>query len=119
MKKLVTAALALSFLGSTAVMAQPGYPGRPGPSQQDRYGRDRYEDYRTDSRVRMGTPRFSRGDRLPRQYHQDRRYRVDDWQQRRLRKPPHGYRWVRDDNNNYFLAAIATGMILDMLLNSR
>ena len=118
MKKIVTAALALSLLGSTAVTAQPGYPGRDGPPQQG-YGEDRYEAYRNDPRVRMSAPRSSRGDRLPPQYRQDRRYHVDDWRQRRLRKPPRGYRWMRDDNNNYFLAAVATGMILDLLLNGR
>ena len=54
--------------------------------------------------------RWSRGDRLPDQYRQDRYY-VNDWQQYGLNRPPRGYRWVRDDNNDFFLAAIATGII--------
>ena len=57
------------------------------------------------------------GDRLPPQYRSNRQYVVNDWQQRHLRKPPRGYHWVRDDNNNYFLAAVTTGVILDLLLN--
>jgi len=109
MKRIFKIALAVSLLGSTAAFAQPGYPG----------GNHRYEDYRGNPGVRMTTPRYSRGDRVPDQYRRDRQYVVGDWQQRHLRRPPRGYHWVRDDNNNYFLAAVATGVILDLLLNSR
>jgi len=64
------------------------------------------------SNVHVAKPRWSRGDRLPDQYRQSQYY-VDDWQRRGFRKPPHGYRWVHDDNNNFFLTIIATGMIAD------
>ena len=60
--------------------------------------------------VRASTPHWTRGDRLPDQYRQQQYY-VTDWQQRGLRRPPRGYRWVRDDNNDFFLALIATGVI--------
>lgn len=136
MKKIFIAALALSLLSGTAAMAQPNFQGRGdqsrgdrdrydrdrndrGRGDRDRYGPDRYEEFRNNPGVRMSSPRFSRGDRLPDQYRRDRRYVVDDWQQRRLRRPPRGYHWVRDDNDNYFLAAVATGLILDLMLNSR
>ncbi len=75
----------------------------------DRHGRhhDRYERrydnrpvviYRNDSR-HYGHQRWRRG------------YRYY-----RLRQPPRGYRWVRADNNDYLLVAIATGIILDIAM---
>jgi Ni/Co efflux regulator RcnB len=42
---------------------------------------------------------------------------VHDYERVRLRPPPRGYHWVRDDNNDYVLVAIATGIILDYVLN--
>jgi Ni/Co efflux regulator RcnB len=108
--RFVKVALAVSLLGSTAAIAQPG--------RYDQGGPDRYEGYRSNPAVRMGAPRFSRGDRVPQQYRGDRRYVVNDWQQRHLRKPPRGYHWVRDDGDNSFLAAVTTGIILDLLMNS-
>ena len=109
MKRICSFALAVALLGSTAAIAQPGQFGT----------QDRYEGYRGNPGVRMASPRYSRGDRVPDQYRHNQQYAVDDWRARHLRKPPRGYRWVRDDNNNYFLAAAATGLILDLLLNAR
>lgn len=60
--------------------------------------------------VRASTPHWTRGDRLPDQYRQQQYY-VTDWQQHGLRQPPRGYRWVRDDNNDFFLTLVATGVI--------
>ena len=116
MKQIFTAALALSLLSGTAVMAQPNFQGR---HDQNQRGPDRYDEFRNNPGVRMSSPRFSRGDRVPEQYRRDRRYVDDDWQSRHLRRPPRGYHWVRDDNDNYFLAAVTTGLILDLMLNSR
>jgi Ni/Co efflux regulator RcnB/surface antigen len=61
--------------------------------------------------------RWSRGERVPEQYRQDRYY-VNDWQQHGLRQPPGGYRWVRDDNNDFYLSLIATGIIADTVYRS-
>jgi Ni/Co efflux regulator RcnB/surface antigen len=61
--------------------------------------------------------RWSRGDRLPDQYRQDRYY-VNDWRQHGLRQPPGGYRWVRDDSNDFYLSLIATGVIADTVYRS-
>ena len=121
MKRIFTAALALSLLSGTAVMAQPNFQGRgdQGRHDQNQSGPDRYDEFRNNPGVRMSSPRFSRGDRVPEQYRRDHRYAVDDWQSRHLRRPPRGYHWVRDDNDNYFLAAVTTGLILDLMLNSR
>ena len=42
---------------------------------------------------------------------------VRDYESYRLRPPPRGYHWVRDDDDNYVLVAIATGIILDYVLH--
>ncbi|MGZ5859221.1 MAG: RcnB family protein [Croceibacterium sp.] len=47
---------------------------------------------------------------MPDQYRQDR-YAVNNWQYYGLKAPPRGYRWHRDDNNNFFLVVISTGII--------
>jgi Ni/Co efflux regulator RcnB len=41
---------------------------------------------------------------------------IRDWKARHLRRPPRGYHWV-SVNGDYVLAAIATGVIADLLLN--
>jgi Ni/Co efflux regulator RcnB len=43
--------------------------------------------------------------------------RVNDWQNRHLQRPPRGYEWRRVDNN-YVLAAAATGLIAGLVLAS-
>jgi Ni/Co efflux regulator RcnB len=43
---------------------------------------------------------------------------VDDWRGHRLRQPPRGYHWVQT-GGDYVLAAIATGVITDLIINSR
>ncbi|SFS17885.1 regulator RcnB of Ni and Co efflux [Dyella sp. OK004] len=42
-------------------------------------------------------------------------YIVRDYGYYRLRPPPRGYHWVRD-NSDYLLVGIATGIILDMAI---
>ncbi len=58
---------------------------------------------------------YHRGGYLPVEYRT--RYVVTDWRRDRLREPPYGYRWVRSDNGDFLLVAIATGVIVDLLLN--
>jgi Ni/Co efflux regulator RcnB len=43
-------------------------------------------------------------------------YVVRDYSVYQLREPPYGCRWVRVDNN-VVLAAIATGVVLDVVYN--
>ncbi len=45
-------------------------------------------------------------------------YVVHDYHHYHLRPPPYGHRWIRDDRGNMLLVAIATGVILDLFLNS-
>lgn len=120
MKSILATLLATLLLVGTSAVAQPLTRGRDDQNRKDQSSGDqsRYEGYRGNPGVRMSAPRFSRGDRVPEQYRRDRQYVVSDWQQRHLRKPPRGYHWVRDDSDNYFLAAVTTGVILDLLLNS-
>ncbi|MGB3747375.1 MAG: RcnB family protein [Rhodanobacter sp.] len=59
---------------------------------------------------------YRRGGYLPVEY-RSTRYVVYDWRDARLREPPRGYHWVRSDNGDFLLVAIATGVIVDLLLN--
>ncbi|MDO8379509.1 RcnB family protein [Phenylobacterium sp.] len=144
MKRAIAAALAISLLGGTAAMAQPAqyqrdyqgqyqgqYQGRyqQGYADQrdDRYNdrRDnRYGDRRDDRRGgwdnrggqrHHGGHSWRRGERLPSQY-RSANYYVNDYGRYGLRQPPRGYRWVRADND-YVLAALATGLIVQVLSN--
>lgn len=58
---------------------------------------------------------YYRGDRLPAEY-RHRNYVVDDWRSHNLSAPPRGYQWVQS-GSDYILVAIATGIILQLLLN--
>ena len=80
-----------------------------------RYSNRRYDNrpvviYRNDHR-RYGYQRWRRGYR-----YSGPTYVVRDYGHYRLRQPPRGYRWVRADNNDYLLVALATGIILDIAL---
>jgi len=57
---------------------------------------------------------FYRGDRLPLEY-RSHYYVVDDWRGHYLSAPPRGYHWVQT-GGDYVLVAIATGVILQLLL---
>lgn len=82
--------------------------------------RDRYYDARQFHRDdrRGGGPRHDlrRGQRLGHEY-RDSRYVVVDWRDRHLSAPPRGHHWVRA-GNDYVLAAIATGLIAQVLLSN-
>lgn len=58
---------------------------------------------------------FRRGTYLTPQY-RSRQYVVDDWRGHHLKAPPRGYHWVQT-GGDYVLVAIATGLILEILLN--
>jgi Ni/Co efflux regulator RcnB len=58
-----------------------------------------------------------RGARLPDRY-RNNQYVVSDYRGHNLRQPPRGYHWVQT-GGDYVLAAIATGVIADLIINSR
>ena len=78
--------------------------------QHDGY---RHDDYRG------AGPRHDvyRGGRLPAEY-RGRTYVVDDWRGHHLSAPPRGYHWVQA-GPDYVLAAITTGVVLDVLLSNQ
>lgn len=59
---------------------------------------------------------FRRGERLPERYYSSREYYVTDYRRYHLREPERGYRWVRDDDGQLILIAVATGIIADIVL---
>ena len=59
---------------------------------------------------------YYQGGRLPPEY-RGRQYVVEDWRGHRLSPPPRGYHWVQT-GGDYVLVAIATGIILQLLLNN-
>lgn len=82
---------------------------------QDDHHDDRRSEQRHDERGAGPDHSWHKGDRLPDSY-RDNKYIVNDWQSRHLHQPPSGYHWV-NVNGDYVLAAVATGVIADMLLN--
>lgn len=112
-------------LGNSARQVQPNANRDRQPAMRndrnDAYRSGRNDAYRNDrheeSRGAGPEHRFYRGGRLPPEYH-DRQYVVDDWRGHHLRQPPRGYHWVQV-GGDYVLVAIATGIILSVLLNSQ
>ena len=95
MKRLLmaTAALALLSGAAGAVHAQP-HPG-------DHHGPAAGHNWRKGGRIARGD--WSRGVHV-------------DYRSHHLRAPPRGYEW-RQVDGNYVLAAVATGVIADILLS--
>lgn len=79
---------------------------------------DRYE-YRHGPQVRYHQargPQFQRGRYIPSEY-RNRQYVVANPYQHRLYAPPRGQQWVQV-GGDYVLVAIATGLILNAVLNN-
>jgi Ni/Co efflux regulator RcnB len=87
-----------------------GYQARGG----GRYGD---EGYGGDRRWDGAGPNHDirRGGHLPSRY-RSHQYVVDNWRDHHLRPPPRGYHWVQT-GGDYVLAAIATGVIADLIIN--
>ncbi|MBC5784617.1 RcnB family protein [Ramlibacter sp. USB13] len=77
-------------------------------AQQDRREARRYYNARS--------PEFRRGHRLPPELRQNQ-YVVSNWRGHHLSAPPRGYHWVQV-GPDYVLAAIATGVITNLILGS-
>jgi Ni/Co efflux regulator RcnB len=97
---------------------------RPGP--QSRWDNNRYNGYYYNGRWSYGAPpaayygrpgyqpgytAWRRGGYLPQSY---RGYVVNDYYRYGLRAPPRGYYWYQS-GNDYLLAAVATGLIFDII----
>ena len=95
---------------------EDGRPQNRNNGNDDRgYGHDRDHDRRGE-RGAGPDHSFYRGERMPPQY-RTRQYVVEDWRSHRLSAPPRGYQWVQS-GSDYVLVAIATGVILNLLLNN-
>lgn len=92
----------------------PGWDQRGGPP--GRNDRERYEVSRDPHRGAGPRHEFRRGGRLPSEY-RSRQYVINDWRGHRLSAPPRGYHWVQT-GGDYVLAAIATGIIAQIILNN-
>jgi Ni/Co efflux regulator RcnB len=126
-------ALASTLAFGSVAMAQPGRDGNQQQRGQDargdhRQGNDRRDNDRRDNRGAERSnergyqnygargPEWRRGGYVPREY-RSRQYVVNDWRSHRLSAPPRGYQWVQV-GGDYVLAAIATGLIAQLLLNN-
>ena len=85
------------------------------PSKQVYNQRGEARDKKGDWRGAGPSHNFYRGGKLTSQY-RSRQYVVDDWRGHRLSAPPRGYHWVQT-GADYVLVAIATGVILQVLLD--
>lgn len=133
-KTVISALLALSLSTGGVAFAQ-GYGDRYDRGRDERVQRNDYPDRRYDDRGRPGYRdgraynrdrrdergagpyrQFHRGDRLPPEY-RHRQYVVNDWRGHHLNPPPRGYHWVQT-GADYVLVAIATGIILQLMLHN-
>ena len=127
MKRLIITTLAATLLAGTALSgtamaAGQRYDdhdrGRYDQRRDDRYDRHDRRDYghsrREAAHERRDYRRWERGQRLDARY-RDNRYYVRDYHRYGLRAPPRGYRWQRVDDS-YILAAVATGVILSVII---
>ena len=97
---------------------QRGEQRRDQPMHMDQRRENRGREMRDERRDERGAGpnhAFYRGGRLPAEY-RHRQYIVDDWRGHNLSAPPRGYQWVQT-GGDYVLIAIATGVILQLLLN--
>jgi Ni/Co efflux regulator RcnB len=113
MKKFLMAATALSLLATPmAAMAQPDRH-----DDHNNMMMQNHDDHRGGPGMMAGAPhQWRQGDHIDRGNwgHYDR----VDYRRYHLRQPPRGYEWRRVDNN-YVLAAAATGLIASVIAASR
>jgi Ni/Co efflux regulator RcnB len=111
----IAVALALS-LGAAALPAfsQDRDGRRDEPRQQQQQPRGDQERGRDEGQQARPARGWHKGGRMPPAYNQ-RQYVVDDWRGHHLSAPPRGYHWVQT-GGDYVLVAIATGVILQLLL---
>ncbi len=101
MRHCLTAALALSVALGAAGAASAQYD-RDSHSDRGHEGQT-HHDWRRGGHIAGAD--WSRGSQV-------------DWRGHHLRQPPRGYEW-REVDGNYVLAAVATGVIADLLLSTR
>lgn len=123
MKRLIITTLAATLmagtaLSGTAMAAGQRYDDHRYDSRYD-HRNDRHDsrydhDRRDYGRSHRDYRRWERGQRLDARY-RGNGYYVSDWRRHGLRSPPRGYRWQRV-NDQYVLAAVATGLIASVII---
>lgn len=111
MKRFFVAAAAVSLLaGSAPATAQPNGNGPD-------HGRDggRAVQHGSWGKDYGSGHHYKRGQRMG--YNDWQGASPVDYRQHHLRQPPRGYEW-RESNGQYVLAAVATGLIASIILNS-
>jgi Ni/Co efflux regulator RcnB len=103
MNKILIGALALSLIGAQASMAQP-YGDHGDRGGHAGWGQDRGAGHSWARGERMGYNDWNGAGRV-------------NYREHHLRRPPSGYEW-RESNGQYVLAAIATGVIASIIINS-
>lgn len=117
-KKIILAAVALSFVGAPLAQAQQHFPHKPGPSHAEPArpplpGKDMHRAGPRGQFERhdMRRNHFTKGQRFGDwRRHQE----VRDYKRYGLRKPAHGQRWVKVDDQ-FLLISTATGIIAGIL----
>ena len=111
MKKLSLCIAAITLVASTATAALAQNHGRGnGHGQQSNngqhrgWGQDRGNGHRWARGERMGYNDWNGASRV-------------DYRRYHLRQPPRGYEW-RQQNGQFILGAVATGLIASIILNS-
>lgn len=103
--------------------AQRGGDNRGGDNERNHFNRSGHDErgfgrgHNEEQRNGRGAGpnhEYYRGDRLPLEY-RHRQYVVNDWRGYNLGAPPRGYHWVQS-GGDFILVAIATGVILQILL---
>ncbi len=102
MKRFVLAAVALSMFAAPMAQAQHRYEA---PRQGHHYGhQQKWDNHRKKPEKRH---HWSKGKRVP---EWQRRQAVRDYHRHGLKRPSHGQRWVKVDND-FLLISAATGII--------
>ena len=123
MKRLMIGVTVLALLASPAAIAQPDQHHGQRSEKQQHDGRQyhaksgRWENgkHRGWGRERGHKYHWGRGQQMG--YYDWRRAERVDYRRYHLRQPPRGYEWRRSDDR-YILAAVATGVIISVILTS-
>ena len=116
MKKILIAATALTLLASPlTAMAQDRHDDRR-DDRNNSMMMQNHDDHRGNAMMMNAHRDWHKGDRFDR--NDWNRYERVDYRRYHLRTPPRGYEWRRVDNN-YVLAAVATGVIASIIAGSR
>jgi Ni/Co efflux regulator RcnB len=118
-RPLITALIAAITIAATPLAQADGRDHDRSRHDTNRHGYS-HHDQRHDARNHKHshgkyTQRWSKGERVSTQY-RSHRYVVRDWRGHHLHRPASGQQWIQVDNN-YLLISIASGLIVQALLN--